>query len=300
MEKDHLVITRKPGLKCRTLYRVAAVGIATLITQASPGGAASSWGVECLTTNVDNNSYCVTSLLDDLPSDSTVWTLRKSVEDANTRAAPSATIGFQDSLFSGDATNPTTEKKIVLDSTLEIKTNVTITAPTDSGGSTLLTIVRGDSVASGAPLIAINPTADSHPATPTTGPAANQATTEVRIENVNIQARTNTENPQGSTLFPGQTQDFANPGVTIQVKETIEVTPNGETTVTPTVVLVNTTISNAVSESGGAAISTPGDVTLTNSTLTGNVAAQSGNAVAQDGGAIKGGEGPDADIGNWD
>jgi len=286
MENDHLVITRKPGLKCRTLYRVAAVGIATLITQASPGGAASSWGVECLTTDVANNAYCVNSLLDDLPSDDAAWTLRKSVEDANSRAVTSATIGFQDSLFSGDATNPMTEKKIVLDSTLEIKTNVTITAPTDSGGSPLLTIVRGDSVASGAPLIAINPTADSHPATPTTGPAANQATTEVRIENVNIQARTNTENPQGSG-FAGQTQESANPGVTIQVKETIEVTPNGETTVTPTVVLVNTTISNAVSESGGAAISTPGDVTLINSTLTGNVAAQSGNAVAQDGGAIK-------------
>jgi predicted outer membrane repeat protein len=312
MEKDHLVIARKPGLKCRTLYRVAAVGIATLITQASPGGAASSWGVECLNTNLANNSYCVTSLLDDLPSDDAAWTLRKSVEDANSRAVTSATIGFQDALFGiqrdsqgqvtnnsqtplvaagtpenpGDATNPTTEKKIVLDSTLEIKTNITITAPTDSGGSPLLTIVRGDSVASGAPLIAINPTADSHPATPTTGPAANQATTEVRIENVNIQARTNTENPQGSG-FAGQTKESANPGVTIQVKETIEVTPNLETTVTPTVVLVNTTISNAVSESGGAAISTPGDVTLINSTLTGNVAAQSGNAVAQDGGAIK-------------
>ena len=284
MEKNHLVITRKPGLKCRTLYRVAAVGIATLITQASPGGAASSWGVECLTDTV-NNSYCVTILNDvALPSDSTDWTLRKSVEDANTRAVPSATIGFQDSLFS--AATSSDNAKLVLNSTLEIKTNVTITAPIDSGGSPLLTIVRGDSVASGAPLIAINPTADSHPVTPTTGPAANQATTEVRIENVNIQARTNTENSQGSG-FAGQTQESANPGVTIQVKETISVTSTGPDVVAPTVVLVNTTISNAVSESGGAAISTPGDVTLINSTLTGNVAAQSGNAVAQDGGAIK-------------
>ncbi len=287
MEKDHLVITRKPGLKCRTLYRVAAVGIATLITQASPGGAASSWGVECLTTDLANNSYCVTSLLDDLPDGAENWTLRKSVEDANTRAVPSATIGFQDATVEGAAYNNTA--KLVLNSTLEIKTNITITAPTDSGGSPLLTIVRGDSIASGAPLIAINPSADAHPATPTTGPAANQATTEVKIENLTIEARTNPTNPQGS-VFAGQTQESANPGVTIQVKETISETGTVPVVVTPTVVLVNTTISNAVSESGGAAISTPGDVTLINSTLTGNVAAQSGsepNAVAQDGGAIK-------------
>jgi predicted outer membrane repeat protein len=285
MEKDHLVITRKPGLKCRTLYRVAAVGIATLITQASPGGAASSWGVDCLTTNLANNSYCVTSLLDDIPDGAENWTLRKSVEDANTRAVPSATIGFQDATVEGAAYNNTA--KLVLNSTLEIKTNITITAPTDSGGSPLLTIVRGDSVASGAPLIAINPSADAHPATPTTGPAANQATTEVKIENVIIQARTNPENPQGS-MFAGQTQEFANSGVTIQVKETISETSTGPVVITPTVVLVNTTISNAVSESGGAAISTSGDITLVNSNLTGNVAAQSGpNAVTQDGGAIK-------------
>jgi len=226
----------------------------------------------------------VTSLGDDIPEGPENWTLRKSVGEANKSPAASATIGFKDALFA-DATS-SDNAKLVLNSTLEIKTNVTITAPIDSGGSPLLTIVRGDSVASGAPLIAINPTADSHPATPTTGPAANQATTEVRIENVNIQARTNTENSQGSG-FAGQTQESANPGVTIQVKETISVTSTGPDVVAPTVVLVNTTISNAVSESGGAAISTPGDVTLINSTLTGNVAAQSGNAVAQDGGAIK-------------
>ena len=284
MEQNCLAGTQKSGLRSRTLYRVAAVGIATLITQASPGGAASSWGVECLTTDLANNSYCVTSLNDDIPSDSAAWTLRKSVEDANTRAAASATIGFQDVLFS--AATSSDNAKLVLNSTLEIKTNITITAPTDSGGSPLLTIVRGDSVASGAPLIAINPTADAHPATLTTGPAANQATEEVRIENVNIQARANTENPQGSG-FAGQTQEFANPGVAIQVKETISVTSTGPDVVAPTVVLVNTTISNSVSESGGAAINTPGNVRVEGSTLVGNVAITPSGGAPTDGGAIK-------------
>ena len=305
MEKDQLVITRKPGLKCRTLYRVAAVGIATLITQASPGGAASSWGVECLTTDVANNAYCVTSLLDDLPSDSAAWTLRKSVEDANTRAVTSATIGFQDSLFGiqrdsqgqvtnnnqtplvaagtpenpGDATNPTTEKKIVLDSTLEIKTNITITAPTDADGRILLTLERGTGIESGNPLIAVNPIKITEG--DELGMASNKATTEVKIENVTVDSRSNPAFPQDASGV------FSTPGVAISVETTIVTTENGSATVNPTVVLSNTTIKNTVSESGGAAISTPGDVTLINSTLTGNVAAQSGNAVAQDGGAIK-------------
>ena len=286
MEQICLAGTQKSGLRSRTLYRVAAVGIATLITQASPGGAASSWGVECLTTDLASNSYCVTSLNDDVPLDGAAWTLRKSVEDANTRAAASATIGFQDALFS--AATSSDNAKLVLNSTLEIKTNITVTAPTDSGSSPLLTIVRGDSVASGAPLIAINPSADAHPTTLTTGPAANQATEEVRIENVNIQARANTENPQGSG-FAGQTQESANPGVTIQVKETISVTSTVPAVVAPTVVLVNTTISNAVSESGGAAINTPGNVRVEGSTLVGNVAITPSGGAPTDGGAIKAG-----------
>jgi predicted outer membrane repeat protein len=250
----------------------------------------------------------VTSLLDDLPSDSAAWTLRKSVEDANTRAVTSATIGFQDSLFGiqrdsqgqvtnnsqtplvaagtpenpGDATNPTTEKKIVLDSTLEIKTNITITAPTDADGRSLLTIERGTGIASGDPLIGVN---DKLTQTPSDerGMDTNKATTEVKIENVIIDSRSNPARPSDASGI------FSNAGVTIQVKETIENSPKGERVVTPTVVLSNTTIKNTVSESGGAAISTPGDVTLINSNLTGNVAAQSGNAVAQDGGAIKAG-----------
>ena len=177
MEQNCLAGAKKSGLRSRTLYRVAAVGIATLITQASPGGAASSWGVECLTTNLETNSYCVTSLNDEIPTGDANWTLRKSVEDANTRAAASATIGFQDALFGiqrngagevvnnsqtplaaaatpenpGDATNPTNTAKIVLGSTLEIKTNITITAPTDKDGATLLTLERGAGIASGEP-----------------------------------------------------------------------------------------------------------------------------------------------------
>jgi predicted outer membrane repeat protein len=296
-------------LRSRTLYRVAAVGIATLITQASPGGAASSWGVECLTTDLASNSYCVTSLNDDIPSDSAAWTLRKSVEDANTRAAASATIGFQDALFGiqrngagevvnnsqtplaaaatpenpGDATNPTNTAKIVLGSTLEIKTNITITAPTDKDGATLLTIERGAGIASGEPLIGVN-----DKLTPTVsderGMDTNKATTDVKIENVTIDSRSNSATPSDASGV------FSNPGVAIQVKETIVQTEAGEAAVTPTVVLSNTTIKSTVSETGGAAITTPGDITLSNSVLTGNVAAKSGDAApTQDGGAIKAG-----------
>jgi predicted outer membrane repeat protein len=300
MEQKCLAGTQKSGLRSRTLYRVAAVGIATLITQASPGGAASSWGVECLTTNLDNNSYCVTSLNDDIPSGSTAWTLRKSVEDANTRAAASATIGFQDALFGiqrdaqgqvtnqtqtplvtgatpGESTNPTNEGKIVLDSTLEIKTNITITAPTDADGRILLTIERGNAITSGAPLISVNTTAD-----PGTVPATNQATTEIKIENVTIQSRANEANPQDAS------GSFATSGVAIQVSSTT-VPGDNLTTVTPDVVLKSTQVLNAVSESGGAAINTPGNVRVEGSTLTGNVAITPSGGAPTDGGAIKAG-----------
>jgi predicted outer membrane repeat protein len=311
MEQKCLAGTQKSGLRSRTLYRVAAVGIATLITQASPGGAASSWGVECLTTDLANNSYCVTSLNDDIPSDSeawtlrtneATWTLRKSVDEANTRAAVSATIGFQDALFgiqrsgagavvnnsqteSTANTNPTIEKKIVLDSTLEIKTNITITAPTDADGRILLTIERGTGITTGDPLIGVN-----DKLTPTVsderGMDSNKATTEVKIENVTIDSRSNP-----GTTSTASSNVFSTPGVAIQVKETIENTAQGESAVTPTVVLSNTIIKNTVSETGGAAITTPDDVTLSNSSvLTDNVAANSAvDAPAQDGGAIKAG-----------
>jgi predicted outer membrane repeat protein len=304
MEKNHLVITRKPWITSRTLYRVAAVGIATLITQASPGGAASSWGVECLTTDLNNNSYCVTLLSDDIPSDSAAWTLRKSVEDANTRAVTSATIGFKDALFGiqrndqgqvtnnsqtrlaaaatpenpGEATNPTNTAKIVVTSTLEIKTNVTITAPTDSAGSPLLTIERGTTVAAGAPLIAINPVKVTE-ADPT-GVAANKATTEVKIENVIIDSRSNPAYPQDASGV------FSTPGVAISVETTIVTTENGSAAVTPTVVVSNSTIRNTLAESGGAAISTPGDVRVENSVLFGNSAVSHADGTKSDGGAI--------------
>ena len=302
MEQICLAGTQKSGLRSRTLYRVAAIGIATFITQASPGGAASSWGVECLTTDSAKNSYCVTSLSDDIPSDSAAWTLRKSVEDANTRAAASATIGFQDALFGikrngagevvnnsqtaiTESTNPTNEGKIVLGSTLEIKTNIVITTPTDKDGATLLTIERGNAIPSGVPLISVNPTADSaaDPASPSIGPAANQATTEVNIENVTIDSRSN------SALTSDASGKLSQPGVAIQVKTTIANSETGDATVTPTVVLVNTVIKNTVSESGGAAINTPGNVWVESSTLVGNVAITPSGGAPTDGGAIKAG-----------
>ena len=302
MEQNCLAGAKKSGLRSRTLYRVAAVGIATLITQASPGGAASSWGVECLTTNLETNSYCVTSLNDEIPTGDANWTLRKSVEDANTRAAASATIGFQDALFgiqrsgagavvnnsqteSTANTNPTNEDKIVLNSTLEIRTNITIAAPTDKDGRILLTIERGNAITSGSPLISVNPAADpaSVPAAdPASVPAANQAITEIKIENVTIQSRANEANPQDAS------GTFATPGVAIQVASTT-VPGDNVTTVTPDVVLKSSQVLNAVSESGGAAINTPGNVRVESSTLVGNVAMTPSGGAPTDGGAIKAG-----------
>ena len=263
MEPICLEGARKSGSLNRTLYRVAAVGIATLITQAAPGGAVSSWGVECLTTNLGSHSYCVTSLEDDNPTESSVWNLRKSVEDANTRAAASATIGFSGTLFIDQGVPK--PGKIILNSTLEIKTDITISGP----GSPLLTIERGVAIETGTPLIAINPG------------GVGKATGEVKIEGIKIDSNAN---PTTGGLASGVK---ANPGVAIQVSA-IEVSGDGTTTFeTPTVVIKSGSIINAVSETGGAAINTPGDVQIENSDLSGNMVVTPHDGAASDGGAIK-------------
>lgn len=275
MDNDKKVIRQISGIRHRTLYRVAAIGIASLITQASPGGAASSWGVECLTTNLESNSYCVTSLTDLVLSSPDEWTLRRSVESANEKAASAATIGFKNALFGTGAT-PDTAAKIVLASTLEIKANITITAPTTSDGSILLTIERGAPIASGDPLIAVNSITDS----------VNQATTDVKIENVTIDSRSNP-----LTTVVTEAAPIATSGVAIQVQITQDTLAGASVLVTPTITLSNSEIKNTVSETGGAAVNTPGNVVVTdNSVLRDNSATRSGDpAIAGDGGAIKAG-----------
>ena len=269
VEKNLLIFTQKPRAKSRTLYRVAAIGLAALITQASPGGAASSWGAECLATDVGTNSYCVDSDLDLSTSKSgDMWTLRKSVETANLSALPSATIGFKDALFGGN----NEPAKIVLNSTLEIKTNITITAPTDADGRILLTIERGTEIELGAPLITVNPTTES---------GVNKATTEVKIENVIIDSRANPEISQDASAA------IATPGVAIQVNPVEASIDETSDTRTPTLVIKSVQIINSVSETGGAAINSSGDVRVENSSLTGNLATTPSGGSPTDGGAIK-------------
>jgi len=269
VEKNLLIFTQKPKVKSRTLYRVAAIGLAALITQASPGGAASSWGAECLATNADTNSYCVDSLQDPLTSKlGNMWTLRKSVEAANSSALASATIGFKDALFGGN----NEPAQIVLNSTLEIKTNITITAPTDANGGILLTIVRGAEIESGTPLITVNPTTES---------GVNKATTEVKIENVKIDSRSN------PAIIQDASGVVATPGVAIQVNPVETSSAPTSDTRTPTLVIKSTQIVNSVSETGGAAINSSGDVRVENSSLTGNLATTPSGGSPTDGGAIK-------------
>ena len=269
VEKNLLIFTQKPSVKSRTLYRMAAIGLATLITQASPGGAASSWGAECLATDVGTNSYCVDSDLDLSTSKSgDMWTLRKSVETANLSALPSATIGFKDELFGGN----NEPAKIVLNSTLEIKTNITITAPTDADGRILLTIERGTEIETGKPLITVNPTTES---------GVNKATTEVKIENVIIDSRANPEISQDASAA------IATPGVAIQVNPVEASIDETSDTRTPTLVIKSVQIINSVSETGGAAINSSGDVRVENSSLTGNLATTPSEGLPSDGGAIK-------------
>lgn len=261
------------AVSCGHTYRRIKRGVALIAVlimfQGSSAALTSAWADGC----VDNPTYCVVSTADDSIVNESEHTLRSAITTANASGTTSSTIGFADQLFlNATSSNPVV---ITLGSTLEIKSNVTISAPTDQSGSNILTIQRGLSVATGDPLISINTPS------PQTGMQANGADVKVQIENVTIQSRANTENPQDAS------GNFATPGVAIQVASTTVQTESGNTTVTPEVVLKSTNVLNAVSESGGAAVNTPGDIRVENSSLTGNMAVNTSSGTTTNGGAIK-------------
>lgn len=290
---DLFQLVRKEKLECSQLQRTfkrlrrgVALGAVLVMFQGSSAALSSAWADGC----VDNPTYCVTTDQDTMLNSENqrvalAGSLRSAVETANGSGASSSTIGFADQLFgivrdpsSGAITNseanPIIGRTITLDSTLEIRTNLAIKAPTDALGSNILTIERGTSVAAGNPLISVNTPSSQ------TGPLTNGATAQVQIENVTLDSNAN---PNTGNLNDPK----ATAGVTIQVNQTEVTTENGSTLVTPEVVLKSTQVLNAVSETGGAAVNTSGDVRVENSTLVGNMAVSSGDGTASDGGAIK-------------
>jgi predicted outer membrane repeat protein len=290
---DLFQLARREKLECSQLQRTfkrlrrgVALGAVLVMFQGSSTALTSAWADGC----VDNPTYCVTTVQDTAldAEDKRVTvagSLRSQVELANASSASSSTIGFADQLFgivrdpsSGTVTSSTNNYQnpvvITLDSTLEIRTNLAIKAPTDALGSNILTIERGTSVAAGNPLISVNTPSSQ------TEPLTNGATAQVQIENVTLDSNAN---PNTGNLNDPK----ATAGVTIQVNQTEVTTENGSTLVTPEVVLKSTQVLNAVSESGGAAVNTSGDVRVENSTLVGNMAVSSGDGTPSDGGAIK-------------
>lgn len=259
----------KPALIRQTL----AVGVVALMFQGSSSALTSAWAAGC----VENPNFCVVSTGDDLIVVEDQHTLRSAVASANA-VGRTQTIGFADELFgitrtdgvitgsSADANNPVV---ITLQSTLEIRSDLTIKAPTLDESQPILKIARGTEISSGSPLIAVNPTVNGVPAN-------EGATTQVAIENVIIDSNAN-PNSGGD---PRST-----PGVAIEVKSTLD--PENPVELTPELVVKNSQIVNGVSDSGGAAINTPGNVVVENSSLISNMAITPfGGGPASSGGAI--------------
>ncbi len=258
----------KPELIRRTL----AIGVVALMFQGSSSALTSAWAAGC----VENPNFCVVSTGDESIVFEDQHTLRSAVASANA-VGGAQTIGFADELFgitrtdgviTGSSANANNPVVITLQSTLEIRSDLTIKAPTLDESPQILKIVRGTEIASGAPLIAVNPTVNGVP-------ASEGATTQVTIESVIIDSNAN-PNSGGD---PRST-----PGVAIEVKSTT--LPENPVELTPELVVKNSQIVNGVSESGGAAINTSGNVVVENSVLTDNVAITPEGGAASDGGAI--------------
>lgn len=265
----HLLEKKLSKPKPELIRRTLAIGVVALMFQGSSSALTSAWAAGC----VENPSFCVSSTLDSGPN-----TLRSVVASANA-ALGAETIVFDDSLFgitrtdgvitssSADANNPVV---ITLQSTLEIRSDLTIRAPYVSNAiPQILKIARGQGITEGAPLIAVNPSVNGVP-------ASEGATTQVTIENVIIDSNAN-PNSGSSTQ--------STPGVAIEVKSTT--LPENPRGVTPELVVKNSQIVNSVSESGGAAVSSTGDVKIEGSTLTNNAAVTPNGGAASSGGAIK-------------
>lgn len=223
------------GIKSKFSLRIFAILGLVIFIQSSPGGVASSFGIDCI---VSESNLCVDQLDDGLAAPEAT-TLRSAVASANSSEGLITNIGFADSLFS--AATSQSPAILTLNGTLQITTNVTITGPTDINGTNVLTIVKGSDLSStfqsGDPLIAVN-NSSTEP---------NQADVSVKIENVNVVVNANTNLNQVDSS-----------GVTAVTGSVISVNPAIDGTTVPTVILENVSIQGAVSESGGSVIKTPG------------------------------------------
>jgi predicted outer membrane repeat protein len=268
----HLLEKKLSKPKPELIRRTLAIGVVALMFQGSSSALTSAWAAGC----VENPNFCVVSTGDESIVVEDQHTLRSAVASANA-VGGAQTIGFADELFgitrtdgvitgsSADVINPVV---ITLQSTLEIRSDLTIKAPSLDESPQILKIARGTEIASGAPLIAVNPTVNGVP-------ASEGATTQVTIENVIIDSNAN----PNSGSDPRST-----PGVAIEVKSTTH--PENPVELTPELVVKNSQIVNGVSESGGAAINTLGNVVVENSSLTDNTAITPNGGAATDGGAI--------------
>lgn len=266
--------------KRRLVRRGTAIGVAVLMLQGSTSALTTTWAAGCF----DSPDYCVSSA-----ADSGQNTLRDAVTSANASTAPTSNIGFADELFgivrdsAGTVTssnvtyqNPVT---ITLESTLEVRSDMTIKAPNFDNSAQILKIVRGLGIAEGAPLIAVNtPDFLTHEG------EINGAVSQIQIENVVIDSNANPD-------YGNQNDPRSTNGVAIQVRTTVLTDSVGAMVaeVAPEVVIKTSTIINSVSDSGGGAILTPGDVVVENSVLAQNLAVTPNGGASTDGGAIAAG-----------
>lgn len=275
----HLLENKIFKSKAEYLRRSLVVAVVAIMFQGTSSALTSAWADGC----VENPNFCVTWTTDEPDVGPGQHTLRSAVASANA-AGGAQTIGFADELFGivrdseGTVTSSTVTYQnpviITLESTLEIRSDLTIKAPTPDRSSQILKIARGLGIDSGSPLIAVNPTVMGVP-------ASVGAASRVTIENVIIDSNANPNSggePRSSS------------GVAIQVNGLVdEATVDTEVlvmTATPDLVVKNSQIVNAVSESGGAAINTPGSVLVESSSLSGNLAITPDGGTASDGGAI--------------
>lgn len=257
--------------------RASAITLTVALLQGVSAGLTTAWADGCF----GNHDYCVVSYGDDLWIIENQHTLRSAVAEANVSTRATNVIGFADSLFgisrdsSGQVTASTASSAnpvvITLESTLEVRSNLTITAPELGNSAPILTIKKGVSIGSGEPLIAINSPNQAEI-------QVEGADTQVKIENITIDSNSNPNFGSGTR---------SEPGVAIEVNQTIVTTPEGDATFTPELVIKDSQIINSVSKTGGAAITSSGDVRIEGSTLTGNSAITPDGGAATNGGAIK-------------
>ena len=198
-----------------------------ILAQVAPGYLSTAAATECPT-----NTSCVTRYDDEVPSDgSNGLNLRQAVGDMATsvvliRATDSVTIS--------------------LNTPLEIRKDISISAQVNSEGQNLVTIKPSES---------FDVTPESRSLIQV---FAESATSNVTISNVTVNG-------------------------TIQDTETvraIEVIANPiDTSTVPALTIESSTIQNSRGDSNGGAVLTPGDITVSNSTFTNNSAEESGGAI---------------------